>query len=130
KAVADKLKSEFPENEIYVESVKQGFKIPCFSILPLEVSDTLFRHNRYKYRGVIEVRYYCEDREDMVGVCEKLFNKLNEIYDDNIGRLFGSNMKSEFGEDFYKFVVEYEFYYIKNNVDCDVMGSVNLELKL
>lgn len=129
KAVAGRLKEKYEDIKIYNDIVKQGFKTPCFCISVADVCDSLFRGRRYKYCGTFEIRYYADSRTDMSVRAEELFKCLESVYAEDIGMVIGSNMKAEECEQYYKFVVCYEFFYIKNE-DVDVMGKFNFEIKL
>ncbi len=127
-AVAEKISENFNDIKIYDEIIKQGFEAPCFCISAISVEDNLFRGERYKYCAYIEIRYYSKSERDKASVGEKLYRCLEYISSKNTGIVRGGSMRGELCEDYFKFNVNYEFYYIRSE-EKDVMGSVRLELK-
>lgn len=128
-AINKRLSEKYGNVKIYNDVVKQGFKTPCFCISAYDVSDCLFRGKRYRYRGCFEIRYYADTKTERSVRAEELFRCLESLSADNIGVVRGGNMSAEEFDEYYKFVVCYEFFYIKGE-EVDVMGKWNFKIKL
>ena len=56
--IAVKLGEICPEAEVYRDEIEQGFKEPCFFILPLRVTQETKLGNRYFRRHAFDVHYF------------------------------------------------------------------------
>lgn len=126
RAVGIKLADEYEDIKIYNEAVKQGFETPCFCLFVKNVSDSLFRGKRYKYSAEIEIRYYADERVKRCVRAEELFRCLESLDTEELGLVRGGNMRADECDDYYSFVVCYEFFYVRaEDEDVDMMGSLD-----
>ena len=120
------ISAEFgDEYEIYTESVKQGFKEPCFSILCLNPSINQHLGNKYFRQHQFCIHYFPkadEPKADDYDVEERLFNVLELItVDGDLVR--GTDIHSNTTDDVLHFFINYDFFVRKENEESDVMSE-------
>ncbi len=130
-AVCNVIGENFDNVKIYDEIVEQGFETPCFCVNAKSVEDSLFRGERYYFKGSIEIRYYCADDIKTNGskIMEMLWDYLRLVNADDIGIIRGSNMKNEICDDYFLFCVDYEFFYVKKQ-ETELMGEIRLNMEI
>lgn len=129
KSVGIGLSKEFEDVKLYDTVVKQGFDTPCFCISAYSVENSLFRGQRYRYKGSLELRYYADNKNESAAVMEKLYSCLEYIDVEGVGLIRGNDMKCTLCDDYFAFNVSYEFFYVKQE-EKDYMGSVSFDIKL
>lgn len=92
------LNSEFgDEYEIYTETLKQGLKEPCFSIVCINPTQEQFLGKRYYKANCFCIHYFpssADTNAEINTVREKLFNALEYITVDG-DLIRGTNMTAE-----------------------------------
>jgi len=111
--------------EIYTESIEQGFKEPCFSILCLNPTVEQFLGNRYFRTNQFCIHYFPssnEQRSECYDIAETLFSLLEYI---TVGTdtIRGTDMHFEVVDDVLSFFVNYDMYVYKKVITEDSMGT-------
>ena len=110
------INSEFGDNyEIYTESVEQGLKEPCFSIVALPFTNEQFLGKRYFHTSNCCIHYFPssdESRNESFIVMARLFDALEYItVDGDLTR--GTGMKAEFVDGVLDFFINYDMFVCK-----------------
>ena len=121
------IHSEFGDNyEIYTESVEQGLKEPCFSIVALPFTNEQFLEKKYFITNQFCIHYFPssdESRNESFIVMGRLFDVLEYItVDGDLTR--GTGMKAEFVDGVLNFFVNYDMFVRKNIESEPVMEEV------
>lgn len=115
KAVIAKLKSQFPDMDVYGEEIAQGFQEPCFFVKLFPVSQTQVVGNRYMRYHSFDIHYFSNaeyENDDMHDMAEQLYELMEYIgTEDNLHR--GTEMKHEIQEGVLHFFVDYNFHVSK-----------------
>lgn len=101
--------------EIYTESVEQGLKEPCFSILCLNPTIERFLGERFFRTNQFCIHYFpktSEKRSECFSVMEKLYETLETITVDGV-LIRGTKMKAEVVDGVLSFFVNYDMYVYK-----------------
>ena len=120
-------------HEIYTESVEQGLKEPCFSILCLNPTVQQFLGKRYFRANQFCIHYFPSSKEPRLecsSVMETLFHILETItVDGDLVR--GTKMNGEIVDGVLSFFVNYDMYVYKSEESNTMMESVshNTDLK-
>lgn len=119
--------------EIYTESVEQGLKEPCFSILCLNPTIQQFLGKRYFRTSQFCIHYFPssnEPRSECSSVMETLFHTLETITVDG-DLIRGTSMHGEISDGVLSFFVNYDMYVYKSEESNTMMESVshNTDLK-
>ena len=114
--ISSAIGAEFgDEYEIYTESVEQGLKEPCFSILCLQPTFQQFLGKRYLRTNQFCIHYFPKSRErqsECNEVTERLFNLLETItVDGDLVR--GTSLHSEVSDGVLSFFVNYDLFVYK-----------------
>lgn len=122
------INSEFGDPyEIYTDSVEQGLKEPCFSILCLNPTIEQVLGKRYFRKNLFCIHYFPnsdEKRSECNAVTERLINVLETItIDGDLCR--GTNMHSEVVDNVLSFFVNYDMYVYKKEATESMMESVS-----
>lgn len=104
-AIVKTLKSAFPKNKIYTESVEQGLKVPCFSILPLSANGNRHVGNRYKNTYQFMVQYFSSEA-DVFEDCSKMLGNLLILLAD-VGKYHAVKLNGEIVDGILHFEVVY-----------------------
>jgi hypothetical protein len=92
KGIAKGLKTKFgKEYSIYIDSVSQGIKKPCFFILNTNCQYDRLLARRAKITFSYEIEIYLDKRTDRENILFELFSVL-EFIDTDLGKLMGKNM--------------------------------------
>ena len=109
--ICQALSREFTEQEyeIYTESVEQGLKVPCFSVLMLEAS--MERQSEHRYRKIypFSIQYFPESEEpyaECQAILERLYRTM-ELIKTEIGNLRGTELSGQISDDVLVFTVNY-----------------------
>lgn len=77
------LNAEFGDDyKIYTESIEQGLKEPCFSIVCVNPTNELFRGKKYFRKNLFCIQYFPkgeDKRSECMDVLERMFNCLEVI---------------------------------------------------
>lgn len=119
--------------EIYTESVEQGLKEPCFSILCLNPTIKRFLGERFFRTNQFCIHYFPsspEKRSECFSVMEKLCEALEVITIDG-DLIRGTKMKGEVIDGVLSFFVNYDMYVYKGTETESGMESFvhNTDLK-
>ena len=120
------LNTEFGDDyEIYTETIEQGLKEPCFSILCINPSTEQFLGKRYFKTNQFCIHYFPssnEKKSECNSVTERLFDCLEIItVDDDLIR--GTSLHPEISDDVLSFFVNYDLFVYKNANDEPFMES-------
>lgn len=121
------INSEFDDTyEIYTESIEQGLKEPCFSIICLNPTIEQFLGKRYFRTNQFCIHYFPtfnEPRLECNITSERLFKALEIItVDGDIIR--GTDMNFEYVDGVLNFFVNYDLFVYKDAEDEPFMESV------
>lgn len=117
KAMAKRLGEKFPDCRVFAEGVPQGFKEPCFQIECTEIKNGRFLGKRHKSENRFEIRYYTNNgRMDCNDVMLELF-RIFELIETENGKIAGTNMTMEKGNDCMCFGVSYNFFFVYGDED-------------
>lgn len=122
------INSEFGDSyEIYTESVEQGLKEPCFSILCMNPKIEQFFGKRYFRTNQFCIHYFPESdepRSECNAVMERLFGCLETItVDGDLCR--GTEIHTEFVDDVLSFFVNYDMFVYKETISEEAMESMD-----
>lgn len=114
KGIAQALDAEFGEDHtIYTESIKQGFKEPCFFISLVSSSNKTALGNRRFSENLLCVQYFPKDEqrgnEECFEVMDRLVKCLKYITVDG-DLVMGRKMNGELTDGFLSFFVNYDYY--------------------
>ena len=77
------LNAEFGDDyKIYTESIEQGLKEPCFSIVCVNPTNELFRGKKYFRKNLFCIQYFPkgeDKRSECMDVLERMFDCLEVI---------------------------------------------------
>lgn len=119
------LDAEFGKKyKIYTESIEQGLKEPCFSILCVNPTNELFRGNRYFRKNLMCIQYFpCgtfkDDEGEVIGKYQECMDALERMFDcleiikvkDDPQR--GTSMHGEVVDGVLNFFVNYDMFVYK-----------------
>lgn len=116
--------------EIYTESVEQGLREPCFSIISLNATNNLFRGNKYFRRNQFCIQYF-PSKNDKKYECNEI---LEELYDclelikliDSDKTILGTKMNGEIIDGVLNFFVNYDTYVYKVEVEKEFMEDLKI----
>lgn len=117
------LNAEFGDDyKIYTESIEQGLKEPCFSILCVNPTNELFRGKRYFRKNLFCIQYFPSRKDEKYAECmevlERMFDCLEiiKVIDDPQR---GTKMHGEVVDGVLNFFVNYDmFVYKVENTDA------------
>lgn len=122
------LNAEFGDNyKIYTESIEQGLKEPCFSIICVNPTNELFRGKKYFRKNLFCIQYFPKG-EDKYSECmdalERMFDCLEVI---NVGEdpQRGTSMHGEVVDQVLNFFVSYDMFVYKVE-STDSMETMDL----
>ena len=109
--ICQALSREFTEQEyeIYTESVEQGLKAPCFSVLMLKASIERQSEHRYQKTYPFSVQYFPESEEpyaECQAILERLYRTI-ELIETEIGNLRGTELSGQISDGVLVFTVNY-----------------------
>lgn len=123
------LNAEFGDDyKIYTESIEQGLKEPCFSILCVNPTNELFRGKRYFRKNLFCIQYFPSSNDEKYAECmevlERMFDCLEiiNVVDDPQR---GTKMHGEVVDGVLNFFVNYDMFVYKVE-DTTEMESLDL----
>lgn len=122
------LNAEFGDDyKIYTESIEQGLKEPCFSILCINPTNELFRDKKYFRKNQFCVQYF-PSSEGKYAECMDVFERMTDCLDvikvgDDLQR--GTSMHGEVVDQVLNFFVNYDMFVYKVE-STDAMESMDL----
>lgn len=132
--IVNRIRQKYDESkyEIYTESVEQGLKEPCFSILCLSPHVEHIIGIRYKRALPFIIRYWSDSEEtyaDELSVSENLEYLLKDITVDGFV-MHGKDILGQIVDGVLQFQVTYEFFVVDKTEDeekiesCDISTNV------
>lgn len=122
------LNAEFCDDyKIYTESIEQGLKEPCFSIVCVNPTNELFRGKKYFRKNLFCIQYFPkgeDKRSECMDVLERMFDCLEVIkVGEDLQR--GTSMHGEVVDQVLNFFVNYDMFVYKVE-STDAMGTMDL----
>ena len=82
-AIQQALDNDYPNIEIYSESIEQGFEVPCFFVKLISSNQDKQLNNRYKQSLLFDVHYFSDKEEDLnkdcLDVADNLYRALEYV---------------------------------------------------
>ena len=122
------LNAEFGDDyKIYTESIEQGLKEPCFSIVCVNPTNELFRGKKYFRKNLFCIQYFPkgeDKRSECMDVLERMFDCLEVIkVCEDLQR--GTSMHGEVVDQVLNFFVNYDMFVYKVE-STDAMETMDL----
>jgi hypothetical protein len=122
------LNAEFGDDyKIYTESIEQGLKEPCFSIVCVNPTNELFRGKKYFRKNLFCIQYFPkgeDKRSECMDVLERMFDCLEVIKaGEDLQR--GTSMHGEVVDQVLNFFVNYDMFVYKVE-STDAMETMDL----
>ena len=122
------LNAEFGDDyKIYTESIEQGLKEPCFSIVCVNPTNELFRGKKYFRKNLFCIQYFPkgeDKRSECMNVLERMFDCLEIIkVGEDLQR--GTLMHGEVVDQVLNFFVNYDMFVYKVE-STDAMETMDL----
>lgn len=122
------LNAEFGDDyKIYTESIEQGLKEPCFSIVCVNPTNELFRGKKYFRKNLFCIQYFPkgeDKRSECMDVLERMFDCLEVIkFGEDLQR--GTSMHGEVVDQVLNFFVNYDMFVYKVE-STDAMETMDL----
>ncbi len=121
------IHSEFGDDyEIYTETVEQGLKEPCFSVVCVNPASEQFFGKRYFRTNQLCIHYFpslSDKKTECCAVLERLMDALELIFIDG-DTVRGTAMHGEFVEDVLHFFVNYDMFVYKEQEKEPAMEDV------
>lgn len=124
------LNAEFGDDyKIYTESIEQGLKEPCFSIVCVNPTNELFRGKKYFRKNLFCIQYFPkakgeDKRSECMDVLERMFDCLEVIkVGEDLQR--GTSMHGEVVDQVLNFFVNYDMFVYKVE-STDAMETMDL----
>ena len=129
--ISIKLGEVFGENiDIYSESIKQGFKEPCFFIKTVSTSEDKMLASRYFRNNSFDIHYFpsenSEKNKEMLNIAEDLYLNMEFISLVNGDELYGHKLKHEIIDDVLHFQINYDMFIKKPSTKLDNMENISL----
>ncbi|WP_242846649.1 phage tail terminator family protein [Clostridium sp. K25] len=126
------LDEEFPNINIYNESIQQGFEEPCFFIKILSSAQDKELNIIYKKNIAFDIHYF-SDKEDINSDCNNMADKLYEVLEyvkvnENLYR--SSNMTHEVIDGVLHFMLQFNYHVLKEIEKAPKMNKLKTEVKL
>lgn len=110
------IRTEYDKSfRIYTESVEQGLKEPCFSILCLDGSGEKKAVTRHKRTQLFIIRYFPASEEEPIAECNEVMERLYtllELIDAGV-KLRGIDMKGNITDGVLQFRVTYKSFLLE-----------------
>ena len=82
-AIQQALDNDYPNIEIYSESIEQGFEVPCFFVKLISSNQDKQLNNRYKQSLLFDAPYFSDKEEDLnkdrLDVADNLYKALEYV---------------------------------------------------
>ena len=122
------LNAEFGDDyKIYTESIEQGLKEPCFSIVCVNPTNELFRGKKYFRKNLFCIQYFPkgeDKRSECMDVLERMFDCL-EVIKVGADLQRGTSMHGEVVDQVLNFFVNYDMFVYKVE-STDAMETMDL----
>lgn len=127
-AISNTLEKKFPEAEIYVNKIKQGFEEPCFFIDLLNPSEKQIIGNRYLRSYLFDIVYFPKKKssEEIFEVLDKLYSVLEYIELDDSTLIRGNDRNSREEDKVLHFFVAYEMFIYKLDEEKPKMKKLDV----
>lgn len=114
--ISEEINKEFGASyTIYTESIEQGLKEPCFSILCVNPTNNLFRDKKYFRKNLFCIQYFPKEKDkysECMDVMERMFDCLDVIkVGEDLQR--GTSMHGEVVDQVLNFFVNYDMFIYK-----------------
>ena len=129
-AISITLDNSFPHTKIYTESIKQGFKEPCFFIKVLNSDFDREVGRRYKKHIALDIHYF-SDKDKVNRDCEYVANKLYELLDYvNVdgGILRSTKKKHTITDGVLHFFLQFNYFVMKEKEEVPLMRTLENEV--
>lgn len=118
------------EYEFYKESIEQGLKEPCFSVVVIQTGQSAKLPNRYHRVNAFDVHYFPKDKNNAKSECydvaERLLFELEYINVlDNL--CHGTKMRYEIVDGVLHFFVNYDMFVKKQVDESDHMETATIK---
>ncbi len=124
------INNEFGDDfEIYTESIKQGFKEPCFIVCLVDADNNLYRGRRYQRFSRFCINFFPskgEENKKCNDSSERLYRCLEWINADGM-LLRGTKMKHDILDSVLNFFVDYNMFEYKTE-DLILMGDLTMRV--
>ena len=125
------IRTEYDKSfRIYTESVKQGLKEPCFSIMCLNPSGEREMGDRFKRYFPFMITYFPSTDEPVAecnAVCETLLGLLYEITTDTGVVHASDDMSGQVVDGNLQFSVQYDLYLLLQREPVDDMSDLTVD---
>ena len=127
-AISNTLEKTFPEVEIYVNKLKQGFEEPCFFIDLLNPSEKQIIGNRYLRSYLFDIVYFPKKKssEEIFEVLDKLYSVLEYIELDDGTLIRGIERSSREEDRILHFFITYEMFIYKLDEEKPKMKKLDV----
>ena len=127
-AISNTLEKTFPEVEIYVNKIKQGFEEPCFFIDLLNPSEKQIIGNRYLRSYLFDVVYFPKKKssEEIFEVLDKLYSVFEYIELDDGTLIRGIERSSREEDRVLHFFITYEMFIYKLDEEKPKMKKLDV----
>lgn len=127
-AISNTLEKTFPEVEIYVNKIKQGFEEPCFFIDLLNPGEKQIIGNRYLRSYLFDIVYFPKKKssEEIFEVLDKLYSVLEYIELDDSTLIRGIDRNSRGEDKVLHFFVTYEMFIYKLDEEKPKMKKLDV----
>lgn len=127
--ISEAINLEFGDGyDIYTESIEQGLKEPCFSILCLNPTNDLYLGKKYKRTNQFMIQYFPSSNEknkECNSIMERLYNSL-EVIIVNGDQTRGTKMKGQMVDSVLNFQVNYDMFVYRVEALDNKMDSYNV----
>lgn len=115
KGIVEKLYENYNKEQykVYTEQIKQGFKEPCFFVLLVNPTNQNLLNKQRRRSNTFDIHYFPKnenDYEDVYTKIDELFEALEFIEIEGLGKIRGREMESEFKNGVLHFFVNYSVF--------------------
>lgn len=117
-AIANAIKGQFPQTDIFTEQLEQGFESSCFFVLCISQKEQYRFDRRFWAEHTFCIYYFPKySNAECWEVQSKLHRLLELIALDDGSLVRGTNRKGEIHDNVLHFFVDYDFYMKKQKPD-------------
>lgn len=125
KGISNRLYESYDKEQyrVYTEQVKQGFKEPCFFVLLINPTNQNLLNKHKRRSNTFDIHYFPKnenDYEDVYAKIDELFEVLEFIEIEGLGKIRGREMESEFKNGVLHFFVNYSVFVEKTDDSGDM----------
>ncbi|MEG0297621.1 MAG: hypothetical protein RR620_12955 [Clostridium sp.] len=127
-AISLKIKSNYPDVNIYKNKVKQGMKMPCFFISQIDTSQEKVSKTVYKRDYVFNIRYHIDasTRTELDEVGIDLLGILDQLEIDK-DMFFGNKLRYEIIDEVLHVFVNYSIRLVKEDEGGIPMETLDIK---